>query len=303
LGLREVEIKDFRTFEKRFGIKLPMSDHGPASGTLHLQPSPADHCTIIVREGPLSPPAVFVGDIFFPPIPGLPKDAIKYLVKSRLFQILINRTKINISTDSAVVESQFLKIDDWIAFLRMLAAFNRGAGTIAIEPSKLPPVSLPINFTLDNRFDPARYDRLIKALECAQRLLKLAGVVEPPVQFSGMADFANDVIGVDKLFSGAPDISPLRFSVEWPDGTPLPDKIDAIYANFISICGVTMAYYAVAEMIVASQTHTINWQSRSIVARKIVAIRDFPAGYQAFIDQAKADTKIDNVMMIEAPKS
>ena len=116
LGLQKAELTEFKSFETRFGITLPMDDTEFVSGTLHIQPEAADRCTITVRETALSPPAVFAGEVFFPPLADLPREQWKAMIKSKLFTIMMRGQEINISTNASAISTEALKIADWIAF-------------------------------------------------------------------------------------------------------------------------------------------------------------------------------------------
>jgi hypothetical protein len=301
LGLRKVELTEFKTFESRFGIKLSLSDPDFARGVMHVQPNPADQCTITIREDALTPPAVFAGDIFAPAIPDLPREQFKFMVKSQLFRFLIDRQKLSVTVDEEMVNTASLRIEEWINFLRMLVAFAKQAGSITIQPTKLPAVSLPIAFDVNNNPGPDQYVQLMDVFERAQRLLKLAGATEPMAKFGGIAGFAGGIIALSNLFTDAANISPLSFQTELSEDVALPDKLDAIYANFMPIAGVTLAYYAVAELVPEPRADKIRWRSRSISPREIVVLHKFPEGYQEFVDRAKAKERIDNVMMAQAP--
>jgi hypothetical protein len=298
LGLKEVEIADWKSFETRFGIKLSLNEAEFAKGTMHIQPGRADQCIVTVRESPLSEPATFEADIFFPAIPNLPKEQTKFLVKAKLFKILIDQQRFKFATDEEATKTALLKLGDWLQFLKMLVIFCKGTGTITISPGRFAAGSLPIKF---ENTDPAKYIYLSQAFEGAQRLLRLAGAPEPMVGLADIVALAQDVIALDRLFSGATDISPLTFTTEWPDGSILPDKFDVIYANFILIAGVMLAHYSVAEMTPVRQGDNIVWKSRTIDPREIVVIQKFPADYLSFVDRAKVKANIKNVIMAQPP--
>jgi hypothetical protein len=298
LGLKEVEITDWKSFETRFGIKLSLNEAEFVKGTIHIQPGRAGQCIVTVRESPLLEPATFEADIFFPAIPNLPKEQTKFLVKAKLFHILIDRQRFKFATDEESIKTALLKLGDWLQFLKMLVIFSKGTGTITINPGRLAAASVPIKF---ENTDPAKYIYLSQAFDGAQRLLRLAGAPEPMVGLADIANLAHDIIALDGLFSGATDISPLRFTTERPDRSILPDKVEVIYANFISIAGVMLAHYSVVKVVPLRQADNIFWKSSTIDPREIVVIQNFPADYLSFVDRAKVKTNIQNVMMAEPP--
>lgn len=300
LGLKEVAVGEFKAFETRFGIKLPVSDREFTKGTMQLRPNPADRCTIAVREDALLPPAVFEGDIFLPAIPNLPKESIKFLVKSRLFRIFIEHQHIAMSVDWEGIKSASLKFDDWVNFLKMLSVLYRGTGTVTITPSKLAAGSFRVTKTVEGADTDVQY--LLKAFEGAQYLFRLCGVTEPDVQLEGIAPLASHIVGLSKIFSGEKDISPLSFRTNVPEGgAQFPITVDALYVNFISIGGNTLAHYSVVKLIADRQGGDICWRSSSIDPREIVFLKDFPVDYQTFVDQAKEKSKIDALVLAHPP--
>jgi hypothetical protein len=297
LGLHKIEVTEWKAFETRFGIKLPLHEPNFSKGTIHVQPGPVDQCVIAVRESPLSPPVLFEGEMFIPAIRNLPRDQMKFLVKSKLFLFLMDHQKVRFTTDEAATQTASLEIKEWINFFKALVILCKGAGTITISPSRFSATSFPLKFR-DN-VDPAEYDYLARAFESAQTLLNLAGAVEPKVSLANIAERAGDIIGLERLFSGMTNKLPLMFKVKWPEGAPLPKKVDAIFAGYIPIADVKLVYYGITEMHSEREDEMTLWKPNTIEPREIVALNNFPDDYEKFIDRAKAKENIDNVMMVE----
>ena len=77
---------------------------------------------------------------------------------------------------------------------------------------------------------PVVYERLVRALERAQDLLKLAGAPEPNVRFGPLERSARQIVVVNKLFFEAQGISPISFTTEVPpaSGSPREDGYDLL---------------------------------------------------------------------------
>jgi hypothetical protein len=300
LGLRSAEIVEWKGSETRFGISLPLNDHRNSKGTLHIQPNPADQCVIAIRERPLSPPVLFEGEIFAPAIPNLSRDQLKFLVKSRLFRFLIDHKKLQFETDQAATQTASLKIEEWINFFKALIVFSGGTATVTINPKKnFVPITVPLE--TKPSFDPAEFVYLVQAFESAQKLVNLAGAIAPKVKLWDISERANHIIGLSELFSGTTGTSPIKFEVAWPDGVPLPEKLTIIFASYVPLADVTLVYYGIADMRPEAQAETVLWKSVTMEPREIAALNSFPAGYQEFVDRAKAKENLDTVMMAEVP--
>jgi len=98
LGIKaNIPVSNVQAFETRFGIKLPDKNlHG--SGVLNINPNPADSCLISFQRSALEVPAVFTGEMFYPPIPGLSSEKVKILIKSDFFTIELKRSNLRVSS-------------------------------------------------------------------------------------------------------------------------------------------------------------------------------------------------------------
>jgi len=299
LGLRKVEFVEWEAFETRFGIKLPLNDLSSSKGTLHIQPGPADNCTISIRETALSPPVLFEGEVFFPAIPNLPRDELKFLIKSKLFHFLVDRKGAKFETTENI-ETTLLKIREWIDFFKALIVFSKGSGTLTITPKKFPPASMP--FKGKGNFELTNLTNLLKICESAQKLLYLAGI-DPLVGLASLTRHADQIAGLDELFSGGKNLSTIRCNVEPPADTQLPEKLTVIIAGYILLPTTALAFYGIAELAPETRTGRGLWKSKTLEPREIVVLANFPSGYKEFIDGAKAKEKIDNVLMAEAQEN
>jgi hypothetical protein len=296
LGLRELEVTAGQTFETRFGIKLSVKEPNFSKSVMRIQPGKADSCIITVREAPLAAPAVFSADMIFPPVSGLPKEHVKFLVKAQLFRLLIDGNKIQFSADNETINAANLKIDDWLNFFRMLVALCHGA-EMTIKPQRLGEASFPLKFP-DITLQPV-FEDLQRAFEAAQRLLRLAGAPEPVVNIEGIAAIGAALIKLDRQFSDPANAPPIDFAVDWPPETPVPDKMDFLYVNYVQMLEVTLAHYSVAEMVPQTKKGRIMWKSETLKPCEITFIRDFPDDYERFADRAKRTVKVDGSMIAE----
>ena len=296
LGLRELEVTAGRTFETRFGIKLSLNESNFSKAVMRIQPGKADSCIITVREAPLAAPAVFSADIIFPPMKGLPREHVKFLVRTQLFRLLVDSNKIQFSTEEETISAANLKIDDWLNFFRMLVALCRGA-EMTIKPQRFSEASFPLklpDLTLQEVFEDLR-----GALEAAKRLLRLAGAPEPDVSIEGIAAIGPALIKLDRLFSDPASASPIGFAVDWPPQTSVPDKLDFLYVNYVRMIDVTLAHYSVAEMVPQTKEGRIVWKSKTVNPCEITFIRNFPGDYERFVERAKRTVKVAGSMVAE----
>jgi hypothetical protein len=130
LGIsKELPAYNLRTEETRFGITLPVPKLSGPKATISIQPRLADTCTITVRSGPLSTPAVFRGKVFFPDIPNLPADRGKILFDTDLFSIAVAKDRWTISSKPIFPPQT---PTTWAAYWRLAFVLATGTGSIRV---------------------------------------------------------------------------------------------------------------------------------------------------------------------------
>lgn len=301
LGLRKADISDLRTFETRFGIKIAVPEPSTAKGaiTMDIQPGEADQCRVTVRENAILPPAVFDCSVFFPAIPNLSRDELKIRMESQFFQLIVEyQGLLRLTLKQDVIESGRFEIEDWINLTKMLITLCEGTGSITIMPSKiLGELMVPISSKLDADCMYHRY--LLEAFEGTQKLFKRYGAAPPKVSLVEINNVIDKLVVANRVFGGAQNIPPLLFKATWPPENKLPENAEAVYIDFITVADVTLAYYAVAELTPEKREDHIIFHFRSIEPRGIRVLRDFSESYQAFIDEAKKQTNLNNVIYYE----
>lgn len=300
LGLKKIEIKDFKAFEKRFGIKLPLEES--KSGEVHIQPHPADECAILIRGKELTDTVAFQGQVFFPSIPNLAKEHLKVLIKSKFFDLLIDSNGLELSMGPDIdFRSTILEIDDWILFYKMSSIFSKGDGSITVTPRTIKISDLNFKITTDvatKLESPQYYKYFIDVYEKAKQLLAMSGASKQAFLARDVGEAAKDIIRVSKILSRDQSISSLGFDTDFHDGLTLSEPVDMLYINFITIGDITIGYYAVASMTAERHPDKISWKSKSLEPRGIKVLSDFPDDYAAFVDQAKRTTNISSAFVV-----
>jgi hypothetical protein len=292
LGLRRGEVSDWKAFETRFGIRLPL--HESIRGTIQIQPGRADECTISVHDITFSAPAVFKGEIFLPPIPEFPQEYVKMIAKTKFFTFVISPPSAHFEThESAMNEGEFTS-EEWINVCRMLAILCEGTGAVRIIPKTLSgQISFPININVDD--DARGYRWAERAFQSAKTLFELAGAFEPKFQYADVVGQAQEIIAASELFRRPQEISPLTFRTT--DYGSTRQKHEAIYVNFIVVAGVTFAYFALVQVKCERNSEGVNWFSENIEPREIAILANLERDYDGFIEKAKTSTGMTTVIV------
>ncbi|QQO33228.1 hypothetical protein JJC00_32645 [Bradyrhizobium diazoefficiens] len=296
LGLKPVQIEQFRGFETRFGIKLPVPDMN-GSGLMHIQPNPIDRCQIVVRGAGFAVPASVPAEIIVPSM-RLDKFKTKYLVRAELFDIEVTQAGMQLNTKPESIKSAKLSLGDWINFFRMMTIFSAGAATVEIVPASLPRARIT---TKIGAFpDHEQSARILSAFESVEVLIRLAGAEAPLVLLGDVLPAAERYVAVAGLFSGLNCMQPLRFRASWPKGA-LPEEMDALYIDAIQVAGIKLAFSCIATMVHEAgdgdDMAMLQWSSRAVKGHEVISVRSYLEDYDKFAERSKSETGIDAVMM------
>lgn len=232
-----------------------------------------------------------------PPI-RLERSKVKYLIRSTLFDIEVTQRGVRLNTRPEPLKSAKLPLAEWISFFRMLAIFSGGAATLNVVPERLP--SATMTMTAIAFADDGQSGRNLNALESAETLFRLAGIEAPSILLDDIFPGAARYVAIAGLFSGSNDIHQLNFRAQWPRGA-IPDEIDALYIDAVHVAGMKLAFSCIAKMFHESSDDSgesvLQWKSRAINGREVMAIRDFSDDYEKFAARSKVETGINTVMM------
>jgi hypothetical protein len=292
LGLKEISATGLRAEHTRFGIPRQLPEITTKNANVRIQPSPADMCTITIRGDSLSAPAVFKCKAFFPAIPELPAKYRKILFVNDLFTISLTQNGMAIkSNDDLPPQTP----SDWASYWLLAFIMATGKGTMRITSEKLPIDTEGAFTTKMLELDPQQCMFLSKLSECVAFLLKFSGIIdEPKVSMKAIVENAS---GIFAAYSFVPSNSkPPLISLTTTIGeVPDTSKLEAIYADFIEIGTVKLAYYGMVMFSGAPSQEDVKWQSEDVYLKKIVLLRSVPEDYELLIENAKRETGCDNV--------
>lgn len=296
LGLCEIEVSDFRVFETRFGIKLPVNECELTSGKLRIEPTPSDKCQITVRGVSLTPPATFEGEVIFPAIPDLEPDLMKALIRSKFFDLNFEQGQINLRTKAEEINTAAYTLDEWSSYFRLVATLASGEGTIRIRLSKGFDLSLPIEQKLQGAI-PGEADYFQNVIKDLVSLLSLAGApTTGRFHFKDLANQAKQIRSVKALMDGDPKLSPLTFVVNSVEGYEPIQRTQILYCNILSVGEVTLVYHAVADIVSSLENNSIRWTSEKLEARGLQQLGDDPKEFDQYIKSTKLETGLSIVI-------
>jgi hypothetical protein len=296
LGLKkDVPALQLRTEHTRFGIPVPLPELTEKDATITIQPSAADTCTITVRSDPLSTPAVFVGKIFFPAIPGLPPELGKILFVTDLFSMTVTRRSwaINVKPNLPPQSAEM-----WAAYWRLAFVMATGRGTIQIT-SLSKPISSIIEVTVKTpQLDPDQCKYFTEVFERTSSLLRFVGAVdEPKLSMEMISENAQRIITAHGLIHPETGNVTVAFSLISKPGETPPRALsfDMLCVDCLELGDVNIGYYAFAHMVGNDLGDKIEWKSEDVNLKGMMRLHSVPQEYERMIEAAQKETNCKNI--------
>jgi len=296
LGLRKADVFNVESFENRFDIKLPMSQPNLPKSEMEVYPAEVDRCKIVVRGTDLFPPAIFDGSIFFPPIPNLPIEQIKCVIKTDCFELVLGPSSPVFKTFP--VHEMCLDVSQWQNFARSLVLLYKGGSSVTIKPTK---ITNDITFVvpLKSEEDSSQWALLLEAFEGLEKLSKLSGTVLPRIMLNEISGIVEKLGVANRLFSDSPGVPPFVFKPNDQFRNVLPQRFNSLLVDFVSIHEINLAYYAIAEIIPEQREDYIVFTCHNVKPCEILALQSLQDDYSLFIEKAKKNTNVDSVISMQ----
>jgi hypothetical protein len=308
LGIKkEIPVSHFKTFTKRFGIRLP--DVEFHSGKITFEPQPADSCSVTIRDESPIPPVIFSGRLFLSPLLALtPK-----LRESGVFPTDTQGKVARISCDllEATFSSGLFEIgfsigsaklappDSWRQVWRGMHALSSGVGTVKIVAQKRA-INFEIKIPENNHFpsmETCRYWMTI--CESASFLLREAGIhPEPQLEFGDIERNADDIFAAAAILRGEP--LSLSATCETESAFELSENERCIIANTLQLGSISVGYFCIA----GAQSELISKNSYSLVAEGNLRsgarlLASNPSCYDAFVSSVMKNENIRLMVRID----
>ena len=290
LGLkRDVPVTYLRTEHTRFGIAMPLRELTDKKGTITIEPSPADTCTITVRGDPLSPAAVFRGNVFFPP-PNLkfPPKQRKVLLRTDLFSLILCADKLTVESDP---RPSWLSPATWASYWRFAQVMAKGEGTIQIVSD-----THPINLTIPvpgqiSALDETQCAYLTRLSEQVEFLFRFINVVDD--QRVRIESLVENAVKIHTAYRAIKSDRPLTFSFESDAPSSSSDvqlRFEVIYADHFDMGNVAIGYCGLMYIMGAPSNGKIEWHSENFTLKKVARLHSMPDDFETMLEGAQKET-------------
>lgn len=308
LGIKkEVPFSSFKTFTKRFGIKLPEVDS--YDGKITIEPNAVDTCSITIQDESHLPPAIFSGQLFLSPIlacsakntgPDIPPD----VAKSKIARISSNLLEITFSSNSLEItfhidSSKQGTPECWRQVWRAMYALSSNSGRIKIV-ARNQPVNFEQNIPKNHNFPSTETCQYwISICENASFLLREAGIYpEPQLEFGDIGRSSTD-ISAAAAFLKKESIS-LSAECKTDSGIEMPTQEKCIVANALRLGSISIGYYCVADVeseSLGENLFRLTAKGNSVSGARLLSAR--AGSYEEFISGVQQTEKARLVIRID----
>ena len=297
LGLKkDILVSDSKLFHTRFGVELPVPGHDNSrDSTVTFAPHPSMRCTISARRGVLHLPSVFQAELFAHAIQGLPREYRKAVFRTKLFSVQLRCDGFDLDLHPG---QALVTLKTWGDFWNLMLMFAEGEGAITFSGEQ------PASFTYTEDipqsefpYDPAYCNYWIDLCRQAYQVFVLAGLgFDPEVSLTALSENANAIMSFNQIISSC-NVPVLSFSTGHSSLSSIPAKVDVIYATYLKLGGVTISYYAVANMLPKPIADRINWSSENIALKRIAVLGNCTDQFDQFVGEAQRKTGIVSVVV------
>jgi len=300
LGLGDgIRATKLRTTETRFDISLPIFE--AEETVVKISPSAADTCTITVRSNAFAVPASFRGQVFFPPIPGLPLNKLKVRIEGDFFSIITIPALLqySISTNAGVVARPISK---WLAFWKLGLALSTGNGTLEIESDKN---AFRILIELKDEQDKAMQEqcrKMFATAEAAVLVARMAGLAEEPVVTDAQLDYVSNHLLVAAFAAGHTQDQVSLIWRDFQEDLPVGNEVQLTFVSYVPLGATTVGYFATVAAEIVESNGVLQAVSKVWKLGEMRALNRFPSDYDEFAEFAKAKTKLEKFYVVPKPE-
>jgi hypothetical protein len=294
LGLKEkIPAKNVLSHEIRFGLKKKLDDTAGSTAQISIQPQAADTCSITVRSDPLSIPATFSGEVFFPALPNLPTENRKILVRNAFFDLIFQRTNWSINFHADIPPQS---VSSWAAYWRFYYAMKSGKGSLHIRSDKgLIDGTLHITEPATGGYDAYECKFFYTLCDMAIDILKLAGASrDPKISMKEISDRQKQLLYLDLLTHPHKGPPPLKFVTEKSDLQDTAYELDVLYIDWIMLGEVIVGYYGKARLAGVVGGEEITWTANNVELVSLVELHNLPGDLTNLVQTAKDQTGCPN---------
>jgi len=244
VGRRPATAVALSTFEARFGISLPLQQMPDGETTqLLLMPEAVADATVTIRSGPMSPPAVFKGQVMGTPLQlALSDNVRKSLIQTPDLDVTIGAGEMNIETRGDV-DGDRRTLAAWANRLRGLVYLGGECADVAIGIGAVEArFTVPVTTRLTGPY-LADLPRLLAVAEDGILVLRQAGIVDD--QLVGLSEIygaGRDMYAASNVLLRKPPTAHLSFESVEPERPPHPLKF--LFVNHGTLGPHAFAYCA-----------------------------------------------------------
>jgi hypothetical protein len=298
LGLKTAPVRQFKTFETRFGIEIP--HHSSEAAEVQISPQPRDKCRVTVR-GPIGTlPVFFDGDVYHAP-GRLTGGANRYLIKSQYLTIDIKQASGNLPTTATfeVPHPGSAALSDWIKYWELLEKLSTLPCVVELKVhSNSPRISLPLPLsepiTLPYNVPPGSCLTYAHGLEFI--LQACAEKTDQEIDWSEVEVARGDIAMLSEALKG--ELLELSFPANAQALEMLTIPAKTIICNKFAVAETTIGYVLSATLVHGQHSGQMTLSEIKFV--HTTKIGQAGSDFEAYRDWAKEQYGVDSVCYVQA---
>jgi hypothetical protein len=266
-----------------------------------IQPYPIDQCMVTFRHEGSEFPSVHEGDLFVPTIPGLPVDALKFLVKTQSFSLVISMQGEFSFEQSESLYAQNHPPRYWAELARTYCSFSFGKVEVEIRSRKR---SRQVFLgRIENKLLDVDLEACKQWLELCQRtetLYKRAGV--PPevgLRIDDIRDNAREIVEASAFLGG--EVNRLFLKTSKPPGFPSCKQARTLFVSFVKMGKIVIGYSAIINLSVQFEEDHVFWRSCQLSPGQARWLGATANEFMTFVEDTRAAAETDFLVIQRVP--
>lgn len=297
LGLGEMRVERFQSFERRFDILLPSKSIITDSDTLNFQtlkftPEASDYARLTLRSKDGKRTASIGGELFRANLPGMPLEALKIVIKTDFLTFSIQPSTVSFESNEV---DKFLPLEVWLETYRAWQICREGDAEIELhftkENSTVTLGKVSARETPDEA-ETAWLTGAIRIVEAAIELRKLSGTSGEKFEINRLLNQGQEIVTTWHLISGYNKPNEISFAIDQHEAMVM-ERQPLLFVSAVLIGDEVHAYALRATVTPRSEGHSIRLKATEIEHLTIRLLGAEPISeYARFVDEMIRVTKI-----------
>jgi hypothetical protein len=294
LGLKDLKISNFSSFEERFGIKLATLQKITGEGTMSIEPKADCRCKIIFKSKSINLPVVIEGEIYSAKLPGLELDELKLLIRTELFNFTLKEgsiTRCEIKKFSK--DSNLFTIAEWIQIFSLLHLLSFRDCKYELIPDGMRTLATGSLSTEFANHEKSEIEEILTVLENAKRILDLLNLTDSKIKYTSVLESSTEIQNFIIALDDASKLTPLSFKTEVGEVIETIKNTQMLLVYLVKLGQHYITYCLIADMSITLEGKYFGWNSTKLDYHDCSIIYNKEDDFELKTEQWKSETDIN----------